>query len=128
MRQGGRKLCSTVALLRGTKTKREAQSRRKIRGREEKRKRVREKGWEEGRDEESWVQSSKKRKRMNGERKERNKGERKRRCRWDTEGSSIGWTWLVLHNTDLHYRDGDTYTIIWFQYQYYVVLVCVAWL
>ena len=36
--QGGRKRCSTVALLRGTKTKREAQKRRKIRGSEKKRK------------------------------------------------------------------------------------------
>ena len=36
--QGGRKRCSTVAPLRGTKAKREAQRRRKRREREEKRK------------------------------------------------------------------------------------------
>ena len=35
MEQGGRKRCSTVAPLRGTKAKREAKRRRKIRGREE---------------------------------------------------------------------------------------------
>ena len=38
VRQGGRKRCRTVALLRGTKAKRETQRRRKRRGREEKRK------------------------------------------------------------------------------------------
>ena len=36
--QGGRKRCSTVVALRGTKAKREAQRRRKRREREEKRK------------------------------------------------------------------------------------------
>ena len=72
MTQGGRKRCITVELLRGTKTKREAQRRRKRRGREEKRKKggeeeqkrrkgeeaqergrtkVREKGWKAGREE-----------------------------------------------------------------------------
>ena len=38
VRQGGRKRCRTVALLRGTKAKRETQRRRKRRGGEEKRK------------------------------------------------------------------------------------------
>ena len=41
---------------------------------------------------------------MKGKRKEGNKGERNRRCRRETEGSSLGWAWPVLHNTDIHYK------------------------
>ena len=43
--------------------------------------------------------------RINAESKEENKGGRKRRCRRETEGSSLGWTWPVLYNTDI-----QTYT------------------
>ena len=39
-------------------------------------------------------------KRMKGERKEENKVGRKRRCRRETEGSSLGWAWPVLQNTN----------------------------
>ena len=36
-----------------------------------------------------------------GKRKEENKGKRKRSCRKETKGSSLGWAWPVLHNTDI---------------------------
>ena len=39
---------------------------------------------------------------MKGKRKEETKAERERRCRRKMEGSSLGWAWPVLHNTDIH--------------------------
>jgi hypothetical protein len=39
---------------------------------------------------------------MKGKREEENKGERKKRCGRETEGSSLGWAWPVLHNGDIH--------------------------